>query len=139
MLHCILSKPPLFSRLCVLKTSLPEQFIKGLTSASLQGRAQVVLDQYISAEGSGNLVFYLDGAHSPESMDVCGRWFSHLSKDDEQRGNYAEHLPSKSSTLSLEMGRGFHNSATRNCSNQVTGVNFCPSGLKEYDSSYFSC
>ncbi|XP_057523081.1 folylpolyglutamate synthase-like [Amaranthus tricolor] len=100
-------------------TSLPEQFIKGLTSASLQGRAQIVPDQYINAEGSGNLVFYLDGAHSPESMDVCGRWFSHLSKDDEQPGNYAEHLPSNSSTLSLEMGRGFHNSAMRNCSNQI--------------------
>lgn len=25
---------------------------------------------------SGDLTFYLDGAHSPESMDACARWFS---------------------------------------------------------------
>lgn len=24
----------------------------------------------------GDLIFYLDGAHSPESMEACGRWFS---------------------------------------------------------------
>ncbi|KAJ6772709.1 FOLYLPOLYGLUTAMATE SYNTHASE-RELATED [Salix koriyanagi] len=52
---------------------LPEQFIKGLTTASLQGRAQKVPDQYIDAESYGDLVFYLDGAHSPESMEIYGK------------------------------------------------------------------
>ncbi|KAL4556897.1 hypothetical protein LXL04_035063 [Taraxacum kok-saghyz] len=50
---------------------LPEQFIKGLTSAALQGRAQVIRD----VENPGEVVFYLDGAHSPESMEVCANWF----------------------------------------------------------------
>ncbi|CAI8586218.1 unnamed protein product [Vicia faba] len=56
--------------------TLPEQFIKGLTSASLQGRAQIVTDTHFKSEQSNELVFYLDGAHSPESMEVCARWFS---------------------------------------------------------------
>ncbi|CAK9169157.1 unnamed protein product, partial [Ilex paraguariensis] len=62
-------------------TSLPEQFIKGLTTAALQGRAQVVPDQLMGIESPGNLVFYLDGAHSPESMEVCAKWFSLAIKD----------------------------------------------------------
>ncbi|XP_050155381.1 folylpolyglutamate synthase-like [Malus sylvestris] len=58
-------------------TSLPEQFIKGLTATvSLQGRAQIVPDRFINSESPEDLVFYLDGAHSPESMEICARWFS---------------------------------------------------------------
>ncbi|XP_057441902.1 folylpolyglutamate synthase [Lotus japonicus] len=60
---------------------LPEQFIKGLTCASLQGRAQIVPDQLIKSERSDELVFFLDGAHSPESMEVCARWFSLAIKE----------------------------------------------------------
>ena len=58
-----------------MKDTLPEQFIKGLTSASLQGRAHIVPDQHIKNERSNELVFFLDGAHSPESMEVCATWF----------------------------------------------------------------
>ncbi|KAL6581020.1 Folylpolyglutamate synthase [Orobanche minor] len=63
-------------------TSLPEEFIKGLATASLQGRAQIVADQFIESQSPGALMFYLDGAHSPESMDVCAKWFCLASKDD---------------------------------------------------------
>lgn len=63
---------------------LPVQFIKGLTTASLQGRAQIVRDRHIDIENPGDLVFYLDGAHSPESMEVCSRWFSLAIKDNSQ-------------------------------------------------------
>jgi folylpolyglutamate synthase len=66
-------------------SSLPEQFIKGLTTASLQGRAQIVPDRLIDMECPGDLVFYLDGAHSPESMEVCARWFSLAIKEDSQQ------------------------------------------------------
>ncbi|TYG65774.1 hypothetical protein ES288_D06G213600v1 [Gossypium darwinii] len=62
---------------------LPEPFIKGLTTASLQGRAQIVPD----IESPGNLVFYLDGAHSPESMEACARWFSLCTRDDNHLSN----------------------------------------------------
>ncbi|KAL8533952.1 hypothetical protein ACS0TY_010104 [Phlomoides rotata] len=63
-------------------TSLPEEFIKGLATVSLQGRAQIVSDQLIESESPGDLVFYLDGAHSPESMDACAKWFCLATKED---------------------------------------------------------
>ncbi|KAL2541636.1 Folylpolyglutamate synthase [Abeliophyllum distichum] len=63
-------------------TSLPEEFIRGLTTAALQGRAQIVPDPFIENESPGDLVFYLDGAHSPESMDVCAKWFCLAIKED---------------------------------------------------------
>ncbi|XP_074279795.1 folylpolyglutamate synthase-like isoform X2 [Silene latifolia] len=89
-------------------SSLSEQFIKGLTSASFQGRAQIVADQYIVAEGSENLVFYLDGAHSPESMEVCAKWFSHAIKEDEQQVTSIDN--GVISSLSLESASGFRHS-----------------------------
>lgn len=61
--------------------TLPEPFIKGLATASLQGRAQIVPDRHINNEISNELVFFLDGAHSPESMEVCARWFSLAIKE----------------------------------------------------------
>ena len=64
---------------------MPEQFIKGLTTASLQGRAQIVHDQFTDIENPGDLIFYLDGAHSPESMEACARWFSLCIKEDNQQ------------------------------------------------------
>lgn len=64
--------------------TLPEQFIKGLTTARLQGRAQIVPDQFINNGISNELVFFLDGAHSPESMEACAKWFSLAIKDQDQ-------------------------------------------------------
>ncbi|TKY53405.1 Folylpolyglutamate synthase [Spatholobus suberectus] len=48
------------------------------------GRAQIVYESYPNSECSeimskncgGELIFYLDGAHSPESMEACAKWFS---------------------------------------------------------------
>lgn len=69
----------------VKKGSLPEQVIRGLTTASLQGRAQMMRLQDDDINPS-DVVFYIDGAHSPESMEVCGRWFSHNIKEEKQEG-----------------------------------------------------
>ncbi|XP_051122775.1 folylpolyglutamate synthase-like isoform X2 [Andrographis paniculata] len=63
--------------------SLPEEFIKGLVTTSLQGRAQIVRDQFPESETQGDLVVYLDGAHSPESMDACAKWFCLATKDED--------------------------------------------------------
>ncbi|CAM0152822.1 unnamed protein product [Urochloa decumbens] len=66
--------------------TLPDQFIKGLSSACLRGRAQIVPDPQVNSEndkhGNSSLVFYLDGAHSPESMEMCARWFAHVTNND---------------------------------------------------------
>ncbi|XP_050250612.1 folylpolyglutamate synthase-like isoform X1 [Quercus robur] len=96
-------------------SSLPEQFIKGLATASLQGRAQIVPDQHIDIERSGDLVFYLDGAHSPESMEVCARWFSLAIKEDSQQQtlNYQPQDDTRSSNKLIQRdsgGRSWKNS-----------------------------
>lgn len=31
------------------------------------------------------IVYYLDGAHSPESMDACAIWFSKQVKQNQER------------------------------------------------------
>ncbi|KAK3148606.1 hypothetical protein QOZ80_3BG0297080 [Eleusine coracana subsp. coracana] len=65
---------------------LPDHFIRGLSCASLQGRAQVVPDSQVNSEekdANNSLVFYLDGAHSPESMEICAKWFSSVTKEDQ--------------------------------------------------------
>ncbi|KAJ4706305.1 Folylpolyglutamate synthase [Melia azedarach] len=67
------------------EAELPEAFLRGLSTAQLSGRAQIVYDNsYASSEASenssGDLVFYLDGAHSPESMEACAKWFSSVVK-----------------------------------------------------------
>ncbi|XP_010491145.1 PREDICTED: folylpolyglutamate synthase-like [Camelina sativa] len=80
---------------------LPEQFIKGLATTSLQGRAQVVPDQFTESRTSGDLVFYLDGAHSPESMEACAKWFSFAVKGDNQSES-SEHLVNGSAASSHE-------------------------------------
>ncbi|KAK2387931.1 Folylpolyglutamate synthase [Trifolium repens] len=67
-----------------IQHTLPEEFIKGLATASLQGRAQIVCDEHVNKEISNELVFFLDGAHSPESMEACARWFSLAIKDHNQ-------------------------------------------------------
>ncbi|KVH94762.1 Folylpolyglutamate synthetase [Cynara cardunculus var. scolymus] len=58
----------------------------GLSTAHLSGRAQIVHDSYLGSSNqigdnescSGELIFYLDGAHSPESIDACAKWFSNV-------------------------------------------------------------
>lgn len=67
---------------------MPEAFLRGLSTAHLSGRAQTVHDSVLKSHSSsevmasstGDLIFYLDGAHSPESMEVCARWFSNAVK-----------------------------------------------------------
>ncbi|TXG49859.1 hypothetical protein EZV62_025734 [Acer yangbiense] len=83
---------------------LPEQFIKGLTTANLQGRAQIVPDRNINTERPGDLVFYLDGAHSPESMEICARWFSLAIKEDSQQKTLGFQSPDSSGS-SHELGQ----------------------------------
>ncbi|KAK9168314.1 hypothetical protein Syun_000454 [Stephania yunnanensis] len=81
-------KMPLFS--LEKQSSLPDQFINGLATAHLLGRAQIVLDPYIDEDSYENLIFYLDGAHSPESMEVCGKWFSQTIDEVVQQNNSLE-------------------------------------------------
>ncbi|KAL9248717.1 Folylpolyglutamate synthase-like protein, partial [Drosera capensis] len=59
---------------------LPGQLIQGPSTAKVQG--------HTNSDPHGNLVFFLDGAHSPESKEICGRWFSHATKEDDYNTSY---------------------------------------------------
>lgn len=68
---------------------MPDEFIRGLSTAQFSGRAQIVCDssinssdcsEIVSENCGGELIFYLDGAHSPESMEACAKWFSNAVK-----------------------------------------------------------
>ncbi|KAG8646571.1 hypothetical protein MANES_09G016200v8 [Manihot esculenta] len=77
------------------ESNMPEAFLRGLTTAHLYGRAQVVHDSSSNCHfgsapadnSSGDLIFYLDGAHSPESMEVCAKWFSSAVQESKQLPN----------------------------------------------------
>ena len=55
----------------VPSTNLPAAFMDGLKNAKWPGRCQTVLDpQYAST------TWFLDGAHTVESLDCCMQWFA---------------------------------------------------------------
>ncbi|XP_060183516.1 folylpolyglutamate synthase isoform X2 [Lycium barbarum] len=96
---------------------LPEQFLRGLSAAHLSGRAQIFVDPLINASGrserlSGDLTFYLDGAHSPESMDACARWYSAAAV--ERKDLLLSSISSKVET----MERARTNSYIKHCHNE---------------------
>ncbi|KAI9160031.1 hypothetical protein LWI28_004430 [Acer negundo] len=71
-------------------SDLPDAFLRGLSTAHISGRAQIVHDIFsmscfsseVTESSSGDLIFYLDGAHSPESMEACAQWFSSAVKEN---------------------------------------------------------
>lgn len=50
--------------------ALPESFVKGLEGAQWPGRCQTVVDP-----NRKNITWYLDGAHTVESLACCVQWF----------------------------------------------------------------
>ncbi|KUJ23915.1 FolC bifunctional protein [Mollisia scopiformis] len=52
---------------------LPERFVRGLESIASRGRCEVRVD--------GNTVWYLDGAHTADSIIVASKWFCDEVKD----------------------------------------------------------
>ncbi|KAL3632525.1 Folylpolyglutamate synthase [Castilleja foliolosa] len=86
-----------------MDNNLPEAFLRGLMTARLLGRAQTVYDlssKSSESDGvvrstSGDLIFYLDGAHSPESMEACATWFSSAAKEKNHNQSSTQSLSSK--------------------------------------------
>ncbi|KAH7914388.1 Mur ligase [Hygrophoropsis aurantiaca] len=58
--------------LCIPAESLPEAFVRGLENTRWPGRCQTVIDPN-PLHASTN--WYLDGAHTTESLDCCVQWF----------------------------------------------------------------
>ncbi|XP_052210795.1 folylpolyglutamate synthase isoform X2 [Diospyros lotus] len=97
---------------------LPEEFLRGLTTATLQGRAQIISDQFIDIESPGDLVFYLDGAHSPESMEVCAKWFCHAINEDKKQQD-SSNQQTDNSSASLDLVHGYGCETPRKSSTQI--------------------
>ncbi len=58
---------------------LPPEYARGLELVQWPGRSQVVHDDEVGAElgqPESRLSFYIDGAHTPESMETCAEWFA---------------------------------------------------------------
>lgn len=51
--------------------SLPDKFVEGLANARWDGRCQIIKDK----PNFENITWYIDGAHTLESVQVAGDWF----------------------------------------------------------------
>jgi len=59
---------------------LPEEVVAGLANARWPGRAQVVHETEDGEQPlGGGLSFYLDGAHTQESIAQCAKWFASIA------------------------------------------------------------
>ena len=59
-----------FLRGANVKDPTPESFTSGLQDARWPGRCQTVLDSRLP-----RITWYLDGAHTAESIECCLQWF----------------------------------------------------------------
>jgi len=55
---------------------LPEEFVKGLELVKWRGRCEEREDV------DGDVTWYLDGAHTPDSMRVAAQWYNQASKNE---------------------------------------------------------
>ncbi|KAK9671127.1 hypothetical protein RND81_12G008500 [Saponaria officinalis] len=96
--------------------NLPDAFLRGLSKARLSGRAQIVHDTIpkSSNTSSGDLTFFLDGAHSPESIDACARWFSEAVNGNEGSTS----TPSLNPSFECELGERMHYNVLNNCNDK---------------------
>ncbi|CAO3702407.1 unnamed protein product [Rhizopus stolonifer] len=68
------------------KESVPEGFKKGLKSVTWPGRGQQLRIQDTKyASESANATWFLDGAHTIESLQVCTTWFQEALKQEGHR------------------------------------------------------
>lgn len=74
--------------------SLPLFFTQGLADTKWAGRAQI-----LRLPDHPNLTLYVDGAHTPESAEVCAEWFaSSLDKTPPTLPSTPSHFPANSFT-----------------------------------------
>ncbi|KAI7858897.1 Mur ligase [Circinella umbellata] len=67
-----------------LKQDIPEEFKEGLAKVVWPGRGQKlnICDTRYSDKASKNVMYYLDGAHTAESLRVCANWFKETVKEE---------------------------------------------------------
>lgn len=66
----------------VLKDNVvPSEYVKGLVEVKWPGRGDIFTDP-----DSENLTYFVDGAHTPESIASCASWFAMASRSRETSG-----------------------------------------------------
>lgn len=80
----------------VRRGELPPEYLAGLQAARWPGRGQIVqypLDEEESSldASESRLTFFLDGAHTAESMATCGRWFADAVEEVPERPDMQTH------------------------------------------------
>lgn len=92
--------------------------MRGLQTARLSGRAEIVQDSVLPS--SGDLVFYLDGAHSPESIEACARWFSSAVREKTSKevwGNGNVNIESEKMSKKVRFSGSVHERFSTSISN----------------------
>lgn len=62
-------------------STLPDEFIRGLESAKWPGRCQIVED----SKRKSDLVWYIDGAHTEDSVRNGSHWFTQVTAPERKR------------------------------------------------------
>ena len=95
---------------------LPPEYAAGLQMVDWPGRSQVIEDDLLVGEGEGDsttstreaegsrLSFYIDGAHTPESMETCAAWFADQCSHVNNAGEAEERWGDESLCLSALTG-----------------------------------
>ncbi|CAO3668923.1 unnamed protein product [Rhizopus stolonifer] len=69
------------------KQAVPEEFKKGLRKVSWPGRSQQLNMSETKYDSEGNVIWYLDGAHTAESLQMCTDWFQQVVRQEEECHN----------------------------------------------------
>ncbi|BFZ05785.1 hypothetical protein BsWGS_08824 [Bradybaena similaris] len=64
---------------------IPKLDIADLDAATIQGLSSCVWPGRAQTVHSGGVTYYLDGAHTKESMEVCVQWFEETAEKDRKR------------------------------------------------------
>lgn len=75
------------------RLELPKEYVAGLERVRWPGRAEIFDD-----EEAAGLTFFVDGAHTPESIGACATWFSAASIAREARDAAAKAVGATDST-----------------------------------------
>lgn len=126
------ASPGSVARLAALSRGiLPAEYSAGLRAVEWPGRSQIIHDSHHSSEVAdgqrgisvvegtggeprppacsssirqqGNLSFYIDGAHTPESMVTCAAWFASEVMGGEEEEGASAPSPSPSALLTSSM------------------------------------
>lgn len=70
------------------KEAIPEEFKKGLKNVTWPGRGQLLDISHTKYASEGtNATWFLDGAHTIESLEVCAAWFEQALKQRKEEGH----------------------------------------------------